>query len=121
MGWRGGASASWNDVGYWRSSSYDSGVDDLETEFSLTQKRRLLELKKWLERQRTYRRKIEELEGILADKERSDNRRLVKRALKDYRLKLANADEAVELCIYILGLIDKKFDIKKQLAEISED
>ncbi|TQF40088.1 hypothetical protein UNPF46_11530 [Bradyrhizobium sp. UNPF46] len=96
-------------------------MDDLETGFSLMQKRQLLQLKKWLERQRAYKEKIEWLEGILADQGRSEDHKRALNVLEDYKRRLANANEAIDLSIHVLGLIDKTFDLEKQLAEILED
>lgn len=110
-----------NRLGWLASSSYDLAVEDLESRLSLAQKRQLLDLKKWLDRRRTFRAKIEWLQGILVDQQRSDDHHLAQKLLLDYKRRLANAEEAIELNIQVLGLFDRKLDLEKQLAAILED
>lgn len=96
-------------------------MEDLESRFSLAQKRQLLDLRKWLDRRRTFHAKIKWLQGILVDQQRSDDHHLAQKLLLDYERRLANAEEAIELNIQVLGLFDKKLDLEKQLAAIMED
>ncbi|WP_454632642.1 hypothetical protein [Bradyrhizobium cenepequi] len=95
-------------------------MEDLDAGFALTQKRELLALSKRLEKQRTFRAKIQQLHEILADQDRVDDHALAAKLLKDYERRLANVEEAIALSIKVLGLVEKKFDLEKQLAKLLE-